>query len=97
MVKTIQIDLDGVLNTYCGNYDENKISAPRKGVKEFLEKLAKNYQIEIFTVRNIALVEKWLIKNKLDKYITNISNSSLENYLIYFVIISFFKAFAFTA
>ena len=74
MVKTIQIDLDGVLNTYCGNYDENKISAPRKGVKEFLEKLAKNYQIEIFTVRNIALVEKWLIKNKLDKYITNISN-----------------------
>lgn len=74
MVKTIQIDLDGVLNTYCGNYDENTISAPRKGAKEFLEKLSQNYIIEIFTVRNTNLVNRWLIENKLNKYITNVSN-----------------------
>ena len=30
MIKTIAIDLDGVLNTYCGNYNENDCSAPRR-------------------------------------------------------------------
>ena len=45
MIKTIAIDLDGVLNTYCGNYNENEIAPPKEGVHEFLAKLAENYKI----------------------------------------------------
>jgi len=74
MQKTLQIDLDGVLNTYCGVYNEFVISPPREGAHDFLEELAKNYKVEIFTVRNAKLVVHWLIANKLDKYIANVTN-----------------------
>lgn len=74
MTKTLLIDLDGVLNTYCGNYKENLITQPREGVKEFLEKLSKDYKIELFTARNTKVAVEWLIKNQLDKYITNVTN-----------------------
>lgn len=74
MIKTIAIDLDGVLNTYCGNYNENEIAPPKEGVHEFLAKLAENYKIEIFTVRNTKLTAKWLIDNDLDRYVSNITN-----------------------
>lgn len=74
MIKTIAIDLDGVLNTYCGNYNENEIAPPKEGVHEFLAKLAENYKIEIFTVRNTKLTAKWLIGNDLDRYVSNITN-----------------------
>ena len=70
MIKTIAIDLDGVLNTYCGNYNENEIAPPKEGVHEFLAKLAENYKIEIFTVRNTKLTAKWLIDNDLDRYVS---------------------------
>ena len=50
--KLIQIDLDGVLNNYCGNYDAEKIVDVKIGAKEFLEELSKEYNIEIFTVEN---------------------------------------------
>ena len=38
--KLIQIDLDGVLNNYCGNYDAEKIVDVKIGAKEFLEELS---------------------------------------------------------
>lgn len=41
----ILIDLDGVLNSYKGDYKENHIPKPQKGVWEFLEDLSKNYII----------------------------------------------------
>ena len=40
MRKTIQIDLDGVLNDYDGNFSE-EIPKIKKGAKEFLKVLAK--------------------------------------------------------
>lgn len=73
-MKTLLIDLDGVLNTYCGNYNEFEISPPRQGVREFLQTLAQNYKIEIFTVREKNLVQNWLIKNGLDEFIQNVTN-----------------------
>lgn len=73
-MKTLSIDLDGVLNTYCGNYNEFEISPPRKGAYEFLQKLAQNYKLEIFTVREKNLVQKWLTENGLDEFIQNITN-----------------------
>jgi histidinol phosphatase-like enzyme len=40
--KTILVDLDGVLNTYNGEYDENSIPQMKDGAKEFLQNLSKN-------------------------------------------------------
>ena len=39
--KEILIDLDGVLNQYNGNYDENFIPQIKDGAIEFLEELNK--------------------------------------------------------
>ena len=74
MTKLICIDLDGVLNTYDGNFDETKIPKIKDGAKEFLHKLAQNYRIEIFTTRNLKLTTLWLCENNLIQYIENVSN-----------------------
>lgn len=72
-MKTILIDLDGVLNTYNGNFDENYIPEIREGADKFLKDLYQNYNIKIFTTRNKILTVKWLIKNKLDQYIKDVT------------------------
>ena len=50
--KIIQIDLDGVLNKYDGNYNNGEIADLKNGAREFLEKLSQEYKIEILTVQN---------------------------------------------
>ena len=80
--KTILIDLDGVLNTYIGNYDENFIPQIKEGAKEFLKELSKNYRIVIFTTRNLLISSKWVMDNGIDKYISNISNHKEPCYLV---------------
>ena len=72
--KTILIDLDGVLNTYCGNYDKNYIPPLRDGAEEFLIKLTEKYNLKLFTNRNTKLAKKWLIENKIDKYFLEVTN-----------------------
>lgn len=74
MTKTLLIDLDGVLNTYSGNYKDEEIPEPRKNVDTFLKKLSEKYKIKIFTVRNKKQTLQWLIKYNLDKYICDITN-----------------------
>ena len=73
-MKTLLIDLDGVLNEYTGNFNEKNIPKIKAGAKEFLEKISKNYEVKIFTARNRLLTAKWLIYNKIDKYIKDITN-----------------------
>ena len=64
--RKLLIDLDGVLNEYSGNYDENVIPAIKKGAKEFLEKcFEENYDIKIFTTRNRLLVNKAVLRRLL--------------------------------
>lgn len=43
--KTILLDLDGVLNTYDGNYEESYIPSIKDGAFEFIKELSKNYEI----------------------------------------------------
>ena len=62
MKKTISIDLDGVLNTYNGHFEEDKIPPIRDGAFEFLSEMSKNYKIEIFTTRNRKTTFLWLEK-----------------------------------
>lgn len=79
---TILIDLDGVLNKYKGKYDENKIPMPKEGVEKFLAKLNLEYNLVLFTTKNLLYSAKWLIKYKLDKYFVNITNTKSPAYLI---------------
>ena len=53
--KTILVDLDGVLNTYNGNFDENYIPPLREGAYDFLMRLSEKYNILIFTSRICCL------------------------------------------
>ena len=79
---TILIDLDGVLNTYSGKFDEKVIPKPKTGVDDFLQELNKTFKIKIFTTRNKILVAKWLIENKLDCFIDDRCISFDGNYEI---------------
>ncbi len=79
--KTILIDLDGVLNTYDGNYSENYIPEVKKGAKEFIKKLNKDYDLILFTTRNSLEATKWLIENKIDKYFKNVTNVKIPAYI----------------
>jgi len=69
------IDLDGVLNNYHGNFDKNHIPEIKQGAYKFLERMSKKYSIKIFTTRNKILTVKWLIENKIDRFINDITNS----------------------
>ena len=79
--KTILIDLDGVLNTYTGNFDPNFIPPIKDGAVEFLKNLSKNYEIKLFTTRNKLLASRWLIENKIDVYFQDITNTKDVCYL----------------
>ncbi len=79
--KTILIDLDGVLNTYKGKYDENKLPDIRLGAREFVEELNKDYDLILFTTRNSLGASRWLMENKIDKYFKNVTNVKIPAYL----------------
>lgn len=79
--KTILVDLDGVLNEYNGNFDENIIPKIKDGAIEFIQNLHQNYTIKVFTTRNKILTAKWLIENNLDKYISDITDVKEPAYL----------------
>lgn len=72
--KTIAIDLDGVLDNYNGKYDENIFSEIKDGAKEFIIELSKNYKLILFTTRNSKQAKEWLLKNKIDKYFSDVTN-----------------------
>ena len=81
--QNILIDLDGVLNSYCGGYDENFIPEIKEGAKEFIEKLyaEDRFNLVLFTTRNILKSVKWLIDNNLYSYFSNITNVKLPAFL----------------
>ena len=81
-MKTLLIDLDGVLNTYTGDYRADFIPPIREGAHEFLEELSQNYIIKIFTTREKALAEKWVCEHELDKIVDGITNFKEPCYMI---------------
>jgi len=72
-IKTILIDLDGVMNNYT-KYEENFIPDIKDGAKEFLEKLSKKYELVLFTTRDKALAQEWLKKWDIDCYFKEVTN-----------------------
>lgn len=80
--KRILIDLDGVLNNYNGNYDENHIPEIKQGAKDFLKNLFdKNYELHLFTTRNASSAEKWLIENNINHYFKTITNTKISAFV----------------
>ena len=73
--KTILIDLDGVLNEYEGKFDKDFIPPIKLGAKEFLEKLAQEFDLKLFTTRNKILATKWLIENNIDNLFDDITSN----------------------
>lgn len=80
--KTILIDLDGVLNTYNGTFDENFIPPIKDGAYEFLKNLSDKYKIKIFTTRNRLLAAEWVINNGLKEFVDDITNEKEPSYLL---------------
>lgn len=80
--KTILVDLDGVLNTYSGEYDENYIPPIKDGAYDFIKKLSESFKVVLFTTRNSLLASKWVIENKLDEFIENVTNIKEPSFLI---------------
>ena len=76
------LDLDGVLNTYDGNYDKDYIPPIKDGANEFIKDLSKDYNIKIFTSRNLLLTAKWLIEYNLFDYIDDVTNNKSASFLI---------------
>ncbi len=74
--QNILIDLDGVLCSCEGGYDENCIPKIKAGAKEFLKKLyyLRRFNLILFTSRNLLKPSKWLIDNDLYKYFQDITN-----------------------
>lgn len=80
--KTILLDLDGVLNTYNGQYDKNYIPPIKDGAYNLIQELSKDYKIVIFTTRNSLIASKWILENGLDEYVENVTNVKEPAYLI---------------
>ena len=71
---TISIDLDEVLDNYT-RYEDNSIPEIRQGAKEFIQKLHESgYNLVLFTNRKPLSASKWLIKNDLDEYFSDVTN-----------------------
>lgn len=80
--RKILIDLDGVLNQYGNdNFDENYIPDLKLGAKEFVKSLSVDFELYLFTSRNLLLASKWLIKNDLDKYFKDVTNIKIPSFL----------------
>ena len=80
--KTILIDLDGVLNTYDGKFDEKVIPKIKDGAFEFIKNLSIDYKIKIFTTRNRLLASEWVINNGLKEFVNDITNVKEPSYLL---------------
>lgn len=80
--KIILVDLDGVLNTYTGEFNENFIPPIKDGALEFIKNLSTDYKVIIFTSRNLLLTSEWIIKNGLREYIDDVTNIKNPCYLL---------------
>lgn len=79
MKKTIMIDLDGVLNNYIAYTDE--IPSIRVGAKEFIKYLSDNFELILFTTRDLKQAVEWLQLNNIDKYFKNVTNVKIPAYI----------------
>ena len=80
--KTILVDLDGVLNQYNGNFNQDLIPEIKEGAKDFLKILHRDFTIKIFTTRDISKTIEWLIQHDIKKYISEVTNTKEPAFLL---------------
>lgn len=73
MKPFICIDFDGVLNNY-DHYDENDLSTPKHGAKEFLEKLSREFTIIILSARKYPKIVRWLEQHDMIQYVADVTS-----------------------
>ena len=73
MKPFICIDFDGVLNNY-DHYDENDLSTPKHGAKEFLEKLSREFTIIILSARKYPKIVQWLEQHDMIQYVSEVTS-----------------------
>lgn len=71
---SVCLDLNGVLDTYCGWKGEDHEELPREGAKEFLEELSRKYRVVIHTTQPVPKVWKWLDRHNLSDYVARVMN-----------------------
>lgn len=79
--KTLLMDLDGVLNQYKGEFDKDVIPPPKEGADILLQKLNFDYEVKIFTARDIIMATNWLKKYNLFDYISGVTNIKEPAYI----------------
>ena len=79
MKKRIMIDLDGVLNNYF--VYTNEIPNIRRGAKQFIKKLSKNYELVLFTTRDGQKAAEWLKLNQIDNFFKNVTNIKMPAHI----------------
>ena len=80
--KRLLIDLDGVLNTYTGNYIANYVPPIAEGAKEFLKELYNEFELVLFSAREKEVALQWSIDNGVRQYFSEITNEKKCAYLI---------------
>ena len=65
--KTLLFDLDGVLNTYDGNYDKNFISPIKDGAYKLLKELSEDYNLSPSRITRIIQNGLEKVRNELKK------------------------------
>ena len=74
MKPPVCLDFDGVLNDYHG-YEKDNLGELRPGAKEFIERLSRDYNVIIFSVRPFPKIVEWLKRHGLDKLVWDVTSS----------------------
>lgn len=75
-MRTVCVDLDGVLNLYDGWKGPEHLADPRPGALEFLATLASNDEtvVTILTTRWPDPVWEWLEQHNMDAYVDYVTD-----------------------
>ena len=71
---TVAVDLNGVLDTYSGWRGEAHTDPPRPGAREFLQELAREYKVVVFTTQPAERVWRWLREHEMAAYVAEVTD-----------------------
>lgn len=70
----IAIDFDGVMNKYKGWKGEKVLYKPQNNLLNFIRKVYKDYDITVFTCRDVKSVYEWLEEYNIRDYVVAVTN-----------------------
>jgi len=73
-MKTVCVDLNGVLDQYTGWKGEGHMDPPRPGADRFLAELVEDYRVVILTTQPAERVWEWLREYGLDRWVDEVTD-----------------------